>query len=365
MRDLYLLEVTQHDVKRYVGVAPAKDLVRLATKAELKAPQEAQRPIDPKRLSDIAQFVASDGIISTSIVIGTNNDNLAVEYAGATGIPNLFRMRFPETDAEFEAFRDSFDIMDGQHRLFSFLPENLILPDDVDFDITFELYVKPTLRDRRLIFKNTNEKQKAVPSNLLMWFRAKLNLLEKKEQIYHPVVTLLNEESCSPLKGRIIMGAERKVGGFKGEQIIRILDKSDIKNIGTAPLSSEKMLVLISEYLTGWEGAVGSKIADREKDLGAFSKMAGLRFMILLLPTFYDQAISDKEKITSSYVRKKLDTLFAHEGMTARDLFSPDSEYYKSLGANPFSGETPITLLAKDWSNKLRALSSGAFDPLS
>lgn len=365
MKDVYLLEVKQHNMKRYIGTTQAKDLVRLATTVELQATQEAQRPINPKRLAEIADFVAADGTLSTSIVIGTKDDRIKVTPAKIKGIPNLYKMSFPESDKEFARFKDSFDIMDGQHRLFSFLKDYTKLTDKDVFEITFEMYITPTMRERRLIFKNTNEKQEKVASNLLMWFREKLNMLNEKEQTYHSVVALLNAESCSPLKGRIIMGAERITGGFKGEQVITILDKADIKNISNAPLSDEKMLTLISEYLAGWENAVGSKIVDRDKDLGAFSKIAGLRFMIIMLPAFFEQAVRDQSPLNQTYISDKIHTLFAASGMLPRDLFDKNSDYCKNLGNNPFSAETPITILAKEWSNRLRSLSSGAFDPLA
>lgn len=365
MKDVYLLEVRQHNVKRYLGTAKARDLVRLATTVELQATQEAQRPINPKRLSEIADFVFGDGTLSTSIVIGTKDDRIAVRPADIGEIPNLFKMSFPETEAEFDAFKDAFDIMDGQHRLFSFLKDYCKLADDIVFEITFEMYIKPTMREKRLIFKNTNEKQEKVASNLLMWFREKLNLLTSKEQVYHSVVSLLNLESRSPLKGRIIMGAEKITGGFKAEQIITVLDKADIKNIAGVPLSNDKMLTLLSEYLSGWENAVGSKIVDRDKDLGAFSKMAGFRFMMSMLPAFYEQAISERASFNQAYITAKISELFASDGMYPRDLFMEKSDYRTNLGVNPFAAETPITILAKEWSNKLKSLSSGAFDPLA
>lgn len=364
MKNIYLLEVNQHNMKRYVGAAKAEDLVRLATTVELQATQEAQRPINPKRLSEIADFVAADGTLSTSIVIGTKDDRIKVQPVDIDGIPNLYQMAFPETDTEFANFKDSFDIMDGQHRLFSFLSEYSKLTDQDVFDITFEMYIKPTMRTKRLIFKNTNEKQEKVASNLLMWFREKLNMLNEKEQTYHAVVTLLNTESCSPLKGRIIMGAEKIIGGFKAEQIITILDKADIKNISNAPLANDKMLTLISEYLAGWENAIGSKIIDRDKDVSAFSKMAGLRFMIAMLPVFFEQAIKDQSAFHQTYITKKINELFASQGILPRDLFDKNSDYFKGLG-NPFAAETSIAILAKEWSNRLKSMSSGAFDPLA
>ena len=220
-------------------------------------------------------------------------------------------------------------------------------------------------RDKRIIFKNTNEKQEKVASNLLMWFREKLGLLSGKERVYHPVVALLNTETCSPLKGRIIMGAEKITGGFKAQQVITILDKSDVINIAGIPLEDDKMLQMISEYLTGWEDAVGAKIAERDKELGAFSKIAGLRFMILLLPAFYDQAVNEKRKFSRQFISKKLNMLFKKEGMEPRDIFAKDSAYIKALGNNPFAGETPTTLLAKEWIAKLKNSASTDFDPLA
>lgn len=365
MRKVYLLQVTQHNLKRYVGKVEAKDLVRLATKVEMQVEQQAQRPINPKRVEEISTFVSGDGSLSTSIVIGTTNDNLTVHPVVGNPVKDLYYMDFPETDDEFEMMKDSFDIMDGQHRLFSFLPEFIKLSDDDVFEITFEMYIKPTTREKRIIFKNTNEKQEKVASNLLMWFREKLGMLSGKEKTYHPVVTLLNSESCSPLKGRIIMGAEKITGGFKAQQVITILDKADIIGIAGGRLEDDKMLQLISAYLSGWEDAVGAKIIDRDKDLGAFSKISGLRFMILMLPAFYDQAVIEKEKFSRAYVSKKLNVLFGNEGMEPRELFDKNSDYIQHLGNNPFSAETPITLLAKEWIVRLKNSASDDFDPLA
>lgn len=366
MKKVYLQEVIQGNLKCYSGVLPAKDLVKLATTKEFNTPQEAQRPIDLKRVEEIAEFVSTGGTLSTSIVIGTCDKNkLVVHPVDNSNINGLYYMEFPETKEEFEEYKNTFDIMDGQHRLFSFLPDRIKLDDSTTFHISFEMYITPTLRERQLIFKNTNEKQKSVASNLLLWFRQQLGMLSEKEKLYHPVVDLLNSESCSPLKGRIIMGAEKITGGLKAEQIIAILDKSKIKYISGAELDDTKMLTLISEYLSGWEDAVGSKIADRDKNFGPLSKISGFRFMILMLPAFYDKARNDRSPITKNYISNLLKELFSQYGLEPADLFNQDSSYIKELGINPFSGETPITLLATDWSNKLKSYSAEAFDPLA
>lgn len=79
---------------------------------------------------------------------------------------------------------------------------------------------------------------------------------------------------------------------------------------------------MISEYLTGWEDAVGAKIAERDKELGAFSKIAGLRFMILLLPAFYDQAVNEKRKFSRQFISKKLNMLFKKKEWS-QEIFLP------------------------------------------
>lgn len=87
--------------------------------------------------------------------------------------------------------------------------------------------------------------------------------------------------------------------------------------------------------------------------------------MILMLPAFYDQAVIEKEKFSRAYVSKKLNVLFGNEGMEPRELFDKNSDYIQHLGNNPFSAETPITLLAKEWIVRLKNSASDDFDPLA
>ncbi|MBR2603912.1 MAG: DGQHR domain-containing protein [Bacilli bacterium] len=366
MKKIYLLEVKQNKETSYLGSASARDLVKMATKAEFDEVQDAQRPVNPKRLDSIAEFVSNGGTLSTSIVIGTCDDNrLYPKKVEDSEIDNLYYTEFPETKEEFEKYKNCFDIMDGQHRLFSFLEEKIKIDDSVDYDLAFNMYVTPSLRTRRLIFKNTNEEQKQVESNLLLWFRKQLNMLSDKEKTYHEVVELLNTENSSPLKGRIIMGGEKIVGGFKAEQIINILAKSKIKFLGGNELSDEITFKLLSEYLCGWEDAVGIKITDRDKNYAPFSKIAGFRFMILMLPTLYDKAVSERELFNRKYVSSTIKRVTGTECYIPSDLFNPDGNYIKSLGLNPFGGETPTTVLAEDWCNKIKNESLDDFNPFN
>lgn len=367
MKKVYLLKVCQHSSERYLGHADPRILVRMAKKAEMKAVQEAQRPIEPKRLDEIAEYVQTGGTLSTSLVIGTTDNRIhivPVEQSEFEG--NLYYTEFPETEKEFAQFQDSFELMDGQHRLYSFLPEYCKITEDIPYTVSFEMYLIPTMRERRLIFKNTNEKQKSVAANLLLWFRDKLGMLTGPEKTYHGLVTVLNQEVQSPLRERIIMGSEHVVGGYKANQVITILNKVDVKNgITPQPLKDEEMFRLISQYLSGWEKAVGAKIAERDRNLGAFSKTAGLRYMLALLPTFYDQAVKSNQKMTSDFVcqtvKDMYNELFA---ITPTEFFDSNSEYNQRTVENPFASESATWALAKQHATSLKAKTTPEFDAL-
>ncbi len=367
MKKIYLLKVVQDNSVHYLGCADPRTLVRMSKKAEMNAVQDAQRPIEPKRLEEISSFVQSGGTLSTSLVLGTTDDRIRVclieEFPEAG---ELYYTEFPETEPEFAKMQNVFELMDGQHRLFSFLPEYCKIAKDTPYAVSFELYLTPTMREKRLIFKNTNEKQKSVAPNLLMWFRDKLGLLTDRERAYHRVVSLLNEESCSPLRGRIIMGAERIIGGIKASQLIQVMHKAAIKSITQPPLDDEKLLALISNYLIGWEQAVGSKMAQRENDLGSFSKMAGLRYMLNLLPTFYSLAIEERKKFNTEYVCAKVERLYSElADITPREFFDRNSDFNKEKTENPFSSETATLELAKEHAAVLKGTSEQSFDPLA
>ena len=365
MKKLYVFEIVQNKEKSYVGVAPARELVRLATTAELHdETTKFQRVIKESRLGEIAEFVAKDGVLAGAITIGTiYRDKLEVHKVDDSDLSNLYYIEFPETEKEFEEYKNTFDIMDGQHRLFSFKDGNVIIDPDIPYEITFNLYVTPNLREKRKIFKNTNEEQKAVDPNLLLWFRRKLDMLKLDEISYHPVVEMLNFENGSVLKGRIIMGDETNVGGYKANQIIKIFNKINLEKLLGKSGNTEQYFKIVNSYLAGWEKAAGKKFSIRDNDYAPFYKISGLRFMMLMLPAIYNKARTDRELFTKDFVSKTLYSIFASVSRTPDEIFS--SEYLKGEELNPFSAETPTINFAEIWINKLKDLEKDEFDPLA
>lgn len=313
MKRVYLQKDVQRGKAFYIGKGDPRDLVRLAGEIEVSTPQEAQRPLNGNRVKAISDYVASnaeEGMLPTSLVLGTKKkDKLCVNQASVVDEKTgetiaLYYMDIPVTDQEFAEYADTIDVMDGQHRLFSFKEIYCQLERELPYEIPFSLYICPTLLERRQIFKITNEKQEKVSANLLMWFREKLGMLTNRERMYHPLVLFLNTENCSPLKSRIIMGSERISKGYKAQQLIGILHKAKINDLSVngSPFTVEQQLQIICTYLEGWEEFFGCKFTDPKKEDGPATKISGLRYMILLLPTFWKVATDLKRKFDQEFV---------------------------------------------------------------
>ncbi len=367
MKRIYLLKTVQHNIVSYTGSIRAKDLVRLARNIEVSTVQEAQRPLSGTKVNSVAKHVNSgdDGMLPGAIIIASIKPVISVHPEESLGNSDLYYMDFPETDLEFEEYRDSIEVMDGQHRLFSFREGFVLLDSDIRYDFPFELYLQPTLRQRRVIFKVANENQDKVNANLLMWFREKLGLFSQKERTYHPLVRLLNEENASPLRGRIIMGAEHVKYGLKCNQLIKILDKAKLNTLsfrGEA-LSEERRLGLIAEYLRGWQLATGCDFSTQDASFGPLTKISGIRYILLLLPAMYEKIIAEHSPLNAATFAALINRMFAMLGTTSRDFFDENSQYnMESQAVYVFRGEGSTVAAAELHANLIKNMDAEISD---
>lgn len=369
MKKIYLQKCMQHHTVSYVGTAGARELVRLARNIEIGAEQDAQRPLTGKKVKQIAEHVSSgdDGLLPGSIVIATTSSILEVHKAADSGIPGLYYVDFPETDSEYVPYAGSIEIMDGQHRLFSFKEGMLLLDDDVPYDVPFSLYIQPTLRERRIIFKVANEKQDKVSPNLLMWIRTQLGLLSGAEKEFQPLIHLLNTENCSPLRGRIITGAERIKYGIMAQQLIKIFSKAKLSSLclkGRA-MDNKTRLTLICTYLKAWKKATGCDFSTQQREFGPLTKISGIRYIFLLLPGFYDTVVQRRMKFDEDNVAKMISQLYRQFGTTPKDFFDPGSSFNAD---NPdsllaFRSEGATTALAEAHAAIIKNMDSDDYDP--
>lgn len=185
------------------------------------------------------------------------------------------------------------------------------------------------------------------------WFIAHL----KKSKTRKPKLNNNN-----PLRGRIIMGAEKIRGGIKAKEVMSVLRKAKIQDlaVGDRVLNDEEKVKVICLYLSAWERVVGFSFANSSgKEAGAAVKIAGLRYMLLILPTIWERAVSMRRHFDADFVEETLKAMISSFNVV-RESFFVDDEIKKS-----FSSETMTETFATTSSNIIRALGAGGFDPLS
>ena len=82
--------------------------------------QDAQRPLSEKRVKEIAHYVDSEnGILPNTLTLATHDNRIRVKN---TEIDGIYYIDLPSYEEEYAQYKDALDVMDGQHRLYSFLP---------------------------------------------------------------------------------------------------------------------------------------------------------------------------------------------------------------------------------------------------
>lgn len=367
MKRIYVQKIIQHNLTYYIGKADPRDIVRIATKIEVGTTQDAQRPLDGKRVKSIASYVDDEsGLLPNTLVLATNNEKLQVHPISVkdeTGSKiDLFYLDFPTLEQEFEDCENCIDVMDGQHRLYAFEDEFRTMKDATPYEIGFTLFITPTLREQRKIFMVCNEKQEKVSGNLLMWFKEKLKMLQGSERTFYPLVNELNSENASPLKGRIIMGGEKIKNGIKAQQLIRVLDKANIKGLSASSkiLDDDQRFKLICTYLKAWEKVCGFSFQNPDhKTDGPAYKISGIRYMVYLLPTIWEKSIMQRQPFTEAFVEETLKQFISSNAIPYDEFFTCDenSVYFKSETATREFAETSIVVL--------KGLDSDEFNPLA
>ena len=364
MKKIYLTKTQQHGVVSYTGSIDPRVLVRMVDQSiEIGQVQEAQRPLEKKHIQEIAAHVGENqGLLPTSVIACTKDSHkLTIETEQSITGEELFYMMVPETEQELNAYENTLEISDGQHRVFAFSdtyrsPE---LKDSDVYEVPVSFFITPQLITRQNLFYTTNAKQKAVPPNLILWLKDKLKLLSKPEEKYLPLVRLLNSENESPLKGRIIMSAESIKRGFKAKELVKIFDKAKLDETGmriNQNISDSQMTTILSTYLTGWEYYYQLDFQHPGKD--TMTKISGLRYIILLFPVFTDIAVTSQKKFDRNYVIdriKDLEDAKLVDSINGESLFTVDSLAFRGEGATVKRAEDDGSLLRSYVANKQTA----------
>lgn len=358
MKRIYLQKITQYGTVSYVGKIDPRDLIKVAKKVEMSVTQDAQRPLNEKRVKDIAKYVNDEnGILPNTLTLATTDSRFSIKKCDSS--IDLYYIDFPSENDEYDAYAESIDVMDGQHRLYSFSSDIRLLSDNAEYELGFTIYEKPTLSEKRKIFISCNEKQEKVSGNLLMWFRAQLNMLTNDEKEFYNLVDTLSKEY--PLNGHVIMSAEKIKNGVKAKEVIAAIKQAGIQDLmaGNHTLTDEEKVKVICTYLAAWEKVVDFSFTQSSaKTAGAAIKMAGLKYMLLLLPAFWERAISSKAKFTSAYIEETLEKFICNMGVEREQFFVCEDHKLR------FRDRTVVDLFAKQSIQKIKAMDTEDFNPL-
>lgn len=366
MKKVYLIPVSQHDNTFYIGRYDPRKLVRMTDPAiDVNTLQEAQRPLDKKHLQEIADYASHDkqGMLPSSILIATKEtDKLVLKTEEGPNGTEYF-IDFPDSETELANYSNTIDVIDGQHRLFAF-DEKYRDPDFKDsekYELPFSIFLTPTIFVRRKLFTITNEKQKAVSPNLLLYLKSMLGMLDSAEETYLPLVKAMNEENMSPIKGRIVISAEKISKGYKAKELIKIFNKAKLADIiiGGNPISKENLVKALSIYLQGWESHYQLSFKSPGKE--TMTKISGLRYIILLFETFFDHSINTRKTFDVDFVKTVIQDLENAKQLDEGETLFDDSMLFRGEGATVKLAADDANILKAHLANK----ATDNFNPLA
>lgn len=253
---LYLFAMNSEKLKEICYVTPRSH----------DNPDEIQRIVDPKRAQKIGAYIKeATSLLPNAIVISLTRD-VTVEVAGDDCI-----IRFPDVSGKFAY------ILDGQHRV-----EGFKYSDGVEFDLPVVALYDASETVRARVFADINSKQVKVSDVHLLSIYYQIKELPLDETAVIDVLHRLNNDSDSPLKGRI-----KFMDGTEGTWV----KSTAMKTWLSALLSSGGVLATKSvaeqaEIIKQYVRAIGETWPDAWGDVKNYnlSKPLGIEIMLGLFP---------------------------------------------------------------------------------
>lgn len=214
---LTVLKVRQPIGDFYIASISAQDLVdisfsdvrRLAKdQRDLEKYLGIQRPVSPKRIKEIKQYIeGEDSTFPTSVILAV--DEKCAEYdSSQNGIGTLILKEYQgntadETDSI--PYSKIAKVIDGQHRIAAFMDENNNWCFDYghrDFDINVAIFIGADVSEQANIFATVNLAQTKVNKSLV-YDLTELAKTPSPHKTCHNVAVALDKEPSSPLHHRI------------------------------------------------------------------------------------------------------------------------------------------------------------------
>lgn len=215
--ELTVLKVRQPIGDFYIASMRAQDLVdisysdvrRLAKdQRDLEKYLGIQRPVSPKRIKEIKQYiVGEDSTFPTSVILAV--DEKCAEYDSSEGgVGKLTLKEYQGTTSGEEGsipYSRIAKVIDGQHRIAAFMDESnnwCFDYDQRDFDINVAIFIGADVSEQANIFATVNLAQTKVNKSLV-YDLTELAKTSSPHKTCHNVAVALDQEPSSPLHHRI------------------------------------------------------------------------------------------------------------------------------------------------------------------
>lgn len=216
---LTVLKVRQPIGDFYIASIKAKDLVdisysdvrRLAEQQrDLEKYLGIQRPVSPKRIKDIKQYIeGKDATFPTSVILAV--DERCAEFEEISSMCGVLTLRsYSPADPSIESpipYDKIAKVIDGQHRIAAFMDDNnnwcFEFQDQArEFDINVSIFIGADVSEQANIFATVNLAQTKVNKSLVYDLTELANTASPYKTC-HNVAVALDQEPSSPLFERI------------------------------------------------------------------------------------------------------------------------------------------------------------------
>jgi DGQHR domain-containing protein len=198
------LRVKQPIGEFFMGVIGSKrlceitdfDVRRMFKERDFETYLGIQRPLNPKRVKEIQQYVRTiDASFPTSVILSVSAD--CATYDGSAGTLTLSNYQDPEEPDRHVLYRQIAKVIDGQHRI-----EGLKEYHGPTFDMTVCIFVDIDIAEEGYIFSTVNLAQTKV-NRSLAYDLFDLAKAKSPQKLCHNIAVALDQNQKSPFYQRI------------------------------------------------------------------------------------------------------------------------------------------------------------------
>jgi len=201
---LPVLRVKQPIGEFFVGVLGSRvlceitdfDVRRILREREFETYLGIQRPLNPKRVKEIEQYVTTlDACFPTAVILSV--DGVCARYDEKAGSLTLSNYQDPESPDKDVLYRQIAKVIDGQHRI-----EGLKKFNGPEFEVNACIFVEIDVAQEGYIFATVNLAQTKVNKSLA-YDLFDLARSHSPQKLCHNVAVALDQNSESPFYHRI------------------------------------------------------------------------------------------------------------------------------------------------------------------